>query len=130
MAERLLLYDTGVLLDIYHGRERVRPYFDRLMGDDADVLLSAVTEAELWRGLRPGEEVAHEALIGRFVILPVGSAAARLAGQWRQRYEGDGLGWMDAFIVATAVVAEATVLTRDKRLAGVLANHAAFELYG
>lgn len=130
MADRPLLYDTGVLLDIYHGRTRVRPFFDRLLAEDGDALLSVVTEAELWRGLRPGELDAHEALLGRFSILPMDSATARLAGLWRQQHEAAGLGWMDAFIVATAVAAGATVLTRDRRLAAVLADEAVFEVYG
>jgi predicted nucleic acid-binding protein len=37
---------------------------------------------------------------------------------------------MDALIVATASVAGATVLTRDRRLAEVLAAESEFELYG
>lgn len=130
MADRPLLYDTGVLLDIYHGRERVRPYFERLLVDETDALLSVITEAELWRGLRPGEVAAHEALLGRFTILPLSSAAARLAGQWRQQFGPNGLGWMDAFIAATAVVAGAAVLTRDRRLAEVLGDAAVFEVFG
>lgn len=130
MSEHPLLYDTGVLLDIYHGRDRVRPYFEQVLAGDADILLSAITEAELRRGLRPGEIAAHEALLSRFTILPLDSAAARLAGQWRQVYEREGVGWMDAMIVATAVVSDATVLTRDRRLAAVLGDAAVFELYG
>jgi hypothetical protein len=51
---RELFFDTGCLLDIYHGRERIRPYFDEIMGGQVRPFLSVLTEAELWRGLRAG----------------------------------------------------------------------------
>ncbi len=46
-----------------------------------------------------------------------------------QRYESLGLGWMDAFIVATAHQAGLITLTRDTRLANCLADEARFVVY-
>ena len=123
------LFDTGCLIDIYLGRERIKPYFDAILQQEAMVYLSVITEAELWRGLRVGELDKHEALLAQFIILPLRSEAARLAGKWMQQYQAVGLGWMDAFITATAVTADVPVLTRDKRLANALASEALFELY-
>jgi predicted nucleic acid-binding protein len=130
MSERVYLFDTGALLDIYHGRRRVQEHFDRLLAGFPVTYVSTISEAELWRGLRPDELERHETLLAFFVALPLMSDASRLAGQWMRRYEGQGLGWMDALIVATASVAGATVLTRDRRLAEVLAAESEFELYG
>lgn len=127
---RELFFDTGCVLDIYHGRERIRPYFDEIVGGGIRPYLSVITEAELWRGLRPGEVARHEALFARFTIVPLGSDAARLAGNWMQTYQATGLGWMDALITATAQSAQIPLLTRDKKLASVLATEATFELYG
>ena len=124
-----LLFDTGCLIDIYHGRERIRPYFEIMLNGDGISYLSVLTEAELWRGLRIGELARHETLIARFTVLPLRSEGARLAGSWMQNYFSTGLGWVDALIVATAQVASISVLTRDKRLAGVLAEEADFVLY-
>jgi predicted nucleic acid-binding protein len=124
-----LLFDTGTLIDIYKGRERIRAYFDTLLAGELNAYLSVISEAELWRGLRAGEEQRHDALISHFTTLPLHSRSARLAGRWMQSYLNDGLGWMDALITATAVEANATVLTRDKRLVRVLQNHAAFLHY-
>jgi len=121
------LFDTGALIDIYRGRQRISPYFEALAEQAA--YLSVISEAELWRGLRPGEIERHEALLALFVPLPLTSEAARLAGQWMQAYQGSGLGWMDALIAATAAVAGAPLLTRDRRLAGVLADKVEFVLY-
>jgi predicted nucleic acid-binding protein len=127
--EQEWLFDTGCLIDIYLGRERVQPYFDRILTGEMTPRLSVITEAELWRGLRTGELEKHQALVARFVILPLNSAAARLAGSWMQQYQVAGLGWMDALITATAKVNNIAILTRDKKLAQLLAGEADFTLY-
>ncbi len=124
-----LLFDTGALIDIYKGRQRIKPYFETYIKADGLSFLSVISEAELWRGLHAGELDRHNALIAQFVVLPLRSEAARLAGRWMQQHHSTGLGWMGALIVATAAVADVTVLTRDKRLRDVLAKQAAFELY-
>ncbi len=121
------LFDTGALIDIYRGRQRVRPYFDALAHQSAYV--SVISEAELWMGLRPGEISRHEALLNYFIPLPINSAVARMAGGWMQRYRPQGLGWMDALITASAKYAGAAVLTRDLHLASVLAEDAEFVVY-
>jgi len=128
MAESYL-YDTGCLIDIYLGRARIRPYFDQLGTGNIIPYLSVITEAELWRGLRVGEYERHAALINQFTILPLRSDAARLAGSWMQQYQHTGLGWMDALISATAKIANVLILTRDKKLAKVLASEATFKIY-
>lgn len=123
------LFDTGCLIDIYLGRERIKPYFDAILQQEVAFYLSVITEAELWRGLRVGELDKHEAMLAQFIVLPLRPETARLAGKWMQQYQATGLGWMDAFITATAVIADVPVLTRDKRLANTLASEALFELY-
>ena len=128
-SKQELLFDTGCLLDIYHGRSRIKSYFDAVLPGAITPYLSVITEAELWRGFRANEVARPEALINHFMILPLGSEAARLAGSWMQKYDATGLGWMDALITATAKMANVSLLTRDKRLAQVLANEANFEIY-
>jgi len=123
------LLDTGCLIDIYRGRERIRPTFDSILAGELTPYMSVITEAELWRGLRAGELEKHQALVAQFIPIPLRSEAARLAGSWMQQYQAAGLGWMDALITATARVNGIAVLTRDKKLAQVLAAEADFALY-
>lgn len=124
-----LLFDTGALLDIYRGRPRIKPYFDAYIKAGRLNYISVISEAELWRGLRANEVEKHNILLAQFVVLPLRSETVRLAGAWMQQHQADGLGWMDALITATAVVGGLTVLTRDKRLADLLAAQLPFELY-
>lgn len=127
MSDAAYLFDTGALIDIYRGRERIRPYFDALA--ERPAYISVVSEAELWLGLRPDETERHEALLRYFDSLPVDSAVARRAGEWMRRYRHQGLGWMDALITATASTAGVVVLTRDLLLTQVLKREAEFVCY-
>lgn len=124
-----LLFDTNALIDIYRGKNSIKPYFDALLAETILPYISVLTEAELWRGLHADETQKHEVLMERFISLPLDSDAVRLAGSWMQKYSASGLGWMDALISATAKTAGLTVLTRDKRLASVLSPELNFELY-
>ena len=125
-----LLFDTTALIDIYRGRPAIKLHFDSIVTGDTIPYMSVITESELWRGLRAGEMARHEALLAQFIVLPLRSDAARLAGTWMQQYQATGLGWMDALITATAKSADLPLLTRDKRLSKALAAEAHFELYG
>lgn len=124
-----LLFDTTALVDIYRGLAGIKPMFDGIIDGDLLPYVSVITEAELWRGLRPEEVERHMIILERFIVLPLDSGAARLAGSWMQKYASSGLGWMDAFIAATAKIAGLGMLTRDKRLAKALSSEVKFKLY-
>jgi predicted nucleic acid-binding protein len=124
-----LLFDTNALVDIYRGQASIKPHFESILDGSLLPYVSAITEAELWRGLRPDELERHQLLLSQFISLPLDSDAARLAGSWMQKYASSGLGWMDAFIAATGKIADLPVLTRDKRLVEVLSAEIKFELY-
>ncbi len=123
------LFDTAALIDIYRGRPNIRQRFQAVLGGKLMGYISAVSEAELWRGVRPAETERHEAILSYFISLPIDSGRARLAGEWMQRYESRGLGWMDALIAATGAQAKLIILTRDAKLSRLLANEARFEVY-
>lgn len=124
-----MLFDTTALIDIYRGLAIIKPRFDAILNGDVTPYLSVVTEAELWRGLRVDEVERHNAILARFVVLPLDSDAARLAGSWMQKYATAGLGWIDALIAASGKAARLPLLTRDSRLARVLSVEVEFELY-
>lgn len=124
-----LLFDTNALVDIYRGQASIKPHFDAILDGGLMPYVSVITEAELWRGLRPDELERHELLLSQFISLPIDSDAARLAGTWMQKYAKTGLGWMDALISSTGKIADLPVLTRDKRLANVLSSETKFETY-
>ena len=124
-----LLFDTNALVDIYRGQASIKAHFESILDGSLMPYVSVITEAELWRGLRPDELERHELLLSQFISLPLDSDAARLAGTWMQKYANIGLGWMDVLIFSTGKIADLPVLTRDKRLANVLSSEIKFEMY-
>lgn len=129
MKQNELLFDTTALIDIYRGVSGIQPTFEAILKNKLAPFISVITEAELWRGLHPEEVERHTLILEQFIILPITSDEAQLAGVWMQKYTSTGLGWMDALISATGRVAGLTVLTRDKKLAKVLSSETKFEIY-
>lgn len=129
MSDLTYVFDTNALIDIYRGRQRIKPTFDQLITGELRGFISVITEAELWRGLRPGELDIHNALIEQFTVLPLNSEAARLADSWMAQFEPAGLGWMDAFIAASAKLSGMSLLTRDRKLASLLTKDLNFVVY-
>ncbi len=87
----------------------------------ANVCISAITEAELLRGVarKPGAKrlaAAVKEFLLRVEILPWDSDAAEAYAQLRTACEGEGksLGSMDMLIAAHSVAVRATLITNDK----------------
>jgi len=127
---RELMFDTTALVDIYRGRTEIKLLFDGVVTGQLQPFISVITEAELWRGVKLEEVELHEALLSHLASVPLQSEMARLAGAWMQRYAATGLGWLDALNAATAKSVSLPLLTRDRRLAEVLADELKFETYG
>jgi tRNA(fMet)-specific endonuclease VapC len=117
VARRLIL-DTGVLIKAERGRARL----DRALRDDDDVVIAAVTAAELMVGVELADD-AHradrEAFVGDVLetlpvedyTLDVAAAHARLLAHVRRT--GRARGAHDLIIAATAAATDRTVLTAD-----------------
>ncbi len=113
MAARYLI-DTDVLVEYLRGNPRAIRYLERLEGE---LLLSAITVAELFSGVRgEGEEMALEQFLQVFEVVPVGQDLARRGGLYRRDYgRSHGTGLADALIAATAEAAGAVLVTFNRR---------------
>lgn len=87
----------------------------------ANVCISAITEAELLRGVakKPGAKrlaIAVKEFLLRLEILPWDSDAAEAYASLRTACENEGkpLGAMDMLIAAHSVAAETVLITNDK----------------
>ena len=113
MTERLLL-DTDVLIEYLRGREAA---VDWLEARTEELLVSAVTVAELFSGVRDDrEERALERFLGAFEVVPVDLSIARLGGLLRRDHSpGSGTGLADALIAASVLRREAILVTFNRR---------------
>lgn len=115
-----MILDTSVLV----GAERGRSRLDRLIGDDDDVAISAVTAAELWVGValadrrrKPRRATFVEQVLATIPVedydLEVARAHADLLAEARRT--GRPRGAHDLLIAATAIARERTLVTMDRR---------------
>jgi len=113
MAPRLLL-DTDVLVDYLRGREEAAAYLE---ARSETLLISAITVAELYAGVREGEESRRLAqFLGAFEIIPLDAEIARQGGLCHRDYgPGHGVGLADALIAATAALHQAKLVTLNAR---------------
>jgi predicted nucleic acid-binding protein len=113
MVPRLLL-DTDVLVDYLRGREEAAAYLE---ARPEFLLISAITVAELYAGVREGEERRILAqFLGAFEIIPLDAAIAQQGGLYRRDYgPSHGVRLADALIAATAELHQARLVTLNAR---------------
>ena len=113
MPTRYLL-DTVVLIEYLRGSDRAAEFLEQL---DGELMISAITVAELSSGARGSDEMdALDQFVLAFEVVPVDEQLARAGGQLRQEYHtSHGVGLADALIAASAVKREAMLVTFNRR---------------
>jgi predicted nucleic acid-binding protein len=113
MAERLLL-DTDILIDYLRGRAEAVAYLENR---SEPLAVSAITVAELYAGVREGEERTKLTLfLSALEVIPVDEQIAARGGLFRRDYsKSHGTGLADALIAATAELHHATLVTLNAK---------------
>jgi len=109
-----LLIDTDVLIDYLRDQEAAVSYLESLL---PPLLMSAVSVAELYAGVREGDERTILAeFIYTFEVVPVNKEIAMAGGLYRRNYgKSHGVGINDALIAATAVLSNAELVTLNRK---------------
>src|SRR5712692_240650 len=120
MAEYLLL-DTDLLIDYLRGRAEAVTYLE---GRTEPLLISAITVAELYAGVRDGPERAKlDAFVQAFEVVPVDPEVALQGGLYRRDFgKSHSTGLADALIAASAQVRQAALVTLNRKHFPMLAN--------
>jgi len=113
VPERWLL-DSDLAIEYLRDRQEAIDYLEGLEGS---LLLSAMTVAELYAGVRgEGEQRRLEQFLLAFQVLPVSQEVGRIGGLFRRNYGPSyGTGLVDALIGATAQLYGATLVTFNAR---------------
>ena len=113
MNERLLL-DTDVLIDYLRGQPQAVVYLE---GRTETLLVSAITVAELFAGVREGQErIALSAFLSAFEIVTLDAMIAERGGLFRRAYgKSHSTGLADALIAATAEQVQARLVTLNRK---------------
>lgn len=113
MNERLLI-DTDVLIDYLRSKSQAVSFLENLK---ELLLISSITVAELYAGVREGEErTALDNFLRVFEIVPLDEQIAVLGGLYRRDYgKSHGVGLADALIAATASIKQAKLVTLNQK---------------
>jgi hypothetical protein len=108
------LLDTDVLIDFLRGYPRAIQFFESIRDRP---LISALTVAELYAGVRDGRErETLEILLQGIEIIYVTEAIAARGGLLRREFgKTQGVGIIDAIIAATVESARATLITLNRK---------------
>ncbi len=117
----ILLVDTDVIIDYLRGRAEAVSYLEGLANP---LLISTITVAELYSGVREGaERVALENFVATFTLVAFDAGIAAQGGLHRRDYgKSQGVGLADALIAATAELRGATLVTLNQKHFPMLAS--------
>ena len=96
-----MLIDTDVLIDFLRGQPQAIEFLER---HSNDLMISSVTVAELYQGVRDGREKTKlSRTISALTVLPLTEEIAEKAGLYRRDFRATtGCGLADCMIAATA----------------------------
>jgi len=108
------LVDTNILIDYLRGRSEAVRFLEGVRGR---LLISVLTVAELYAGVRDGDEGQRlGAFLEAFEIAPLTPALAEQGGLYRRDYgSSHGTDLVDALLAATAQAAKARLATLNRR---------------
>ena len=122
-----LLLDSTVLIDALRGRPAATR-FASLRRGGTEPWACVISVEEIWRGLRPGEEVVARRLFNGLRLAPLGASEGMRAGVWRQDFarRGIALHQADCLIAAAAAGVNAELATAnvdDFPMTGITVQH-------
>lgn len=116
-VQNAVLLDTSVLIDLLHGRKEPVGLVRNLTMRGFVLATSSINIAELFAGMRKGEEAETEELIEGLECLPLTPEIAKRAGKIiaARRRIGKTHSLDDMMIAATAIEYGYTLLTDNRK---------------
>jgi predicted nucleic acid-binding protein len=116
MSQQIIL-DTTVLIDALRNRNQRRALLASLVVSGHELATSTICSAEIYGGLRPGEEQATRAFLSGLDMVPVSAAIAERAGELKAtlRRQGHTRSITDMIVAATALENGLPVATDNRK---------------
>lgn len=113
MSDRYLI-NTDVIVEYLRGSEAAIEFLEEF---DGELLLSVITVAELYTGVKGEEEKQSlEQFLLAFEVIPIDEDLAKQGGLLRNEYHpSHGIGLADALIAATASEKNSVLVTFNRR---------------
>lgn len=112
-----LILDTTLLIDALRYRNERRSFLATLVASGLELATSTINVAEVYGGIRPGEEQATRAFLSLLDWIPVTAAIAERAGalQANLRRQGQTRSIPDMIVAATALDAGCALATDNRK---------------
>jgi predicted nucleic acid-binding protein len=111
-----VLLDSDVIIEILRGRREVIAAVASLEEAGVPTYCTAISWAEIFAGIRPGEETLAEAFFRARGEVVLDAVTGRHAGSYLARYAGShGVEVADALIAAAAATSGLRLWTRNRR---------------
>lgn len=111
-----VLYDSDVIIELLRGRKNIVQKVLALEQSGVPTYCTAISWAEIYAGIRPGEESLTAAFFEARGEVVLDAAVGRLAGSYLARFaQSHGLELADALIAAAAVSSGLTLWTVNRK---------------
>ena len=112
-----VLLDTTVLIDALRGRNQRRSHLANMTASGKALVTSTICIAEIYGGLRPGEEVWTRDFLETLEWLAVSGEIAELAGELKSnlRRQGQTRSITDMIVAATALERGFSLATDNRK---------------
>lgn len=113
----ILLLDSNIIVDVLRGRNERRRKLATLVEDGHLPATSSLNIAEIYAGVRPGEEQRVAAFLDSLRCFPITKSIARLAGTLKAQWaaKGQTLALDDMFVAATALEHDLPLVTDNRK---------------
>lgn len=105
MAKELVLVDTSILIDFFRKSDKTNSRLLKLVKEEFNYCISAITEFEIYIGTTPNQTAYWEDFLFRTQVLAFDKEIARTAVDINKALKKQSrlIGMADLFIAATAV---------------------------
>ncbi len=112
-----LLLDTTVLVDVLCSRKGRRELLGEAVLAGHRLTTTTLNIAEIYAGIRPGEEIKTEAVLQNLESFEVTGAIARLGGKLKNAWakKGRTLAIVDMVVAATAIENDCVLVTDHRK---------------
>jgi len=117
ISSQLILLDTAVLIDALRNRNQRRTLLEQLVLSGKTLATSAISIAEVYGGLRPGEEADTKRHLANLEWLPVSPSIAEKAGLMKAALSRQGRthSLTDMIVAATAMECGCALATDNQK---------------
>jgi predicted nucleic acid-binding protein len=112
-----ILLDTSVLIDVLRHKNQRRELLAEMVRENHFLATTALNVAELYAGMRAGEERGTETFLSGLECHELTASAARLAGQLKNTWarKGRTLTLADAIVAAITIERNCALLTDNRK---------------